>query len=459
MLSVPLHFSQVQEQDVQQFQARATAMVQLQQAFKGNNLRQIAAAYQPLLDNYTKITQEERVLLKLAKTFDTAYTSDDDDQIAAAFKEAQQSPLYGQLVLALEEKRRINLALKRNEAVQKFRSALPSQIPRQLVDAYDPLVDSRLTAEEREQYRLALAYVQGYDDAEALVIAYDAIQHSPHCVAFVFTPEERERVKLARGRGQALAAFGAAMGQKKALHIVEAYEALPLNTNKYVPEQQKQLVASARRYVVMYQALQEIIRTQQEDKLLEIYEQDLAAQFSDMTPKECLYVENIVISRRLKQLLHANRYAEVLTMASEVADPSGKKISSELRQLLSNAMRQFIKSQDVTHATAYLERRRDGNHVVLRWSWPREPLIKDAVVTWSHRGWLVAPQEVQWLDSTWLHASRVRHQRERTVDILVGRHTYVYVQIYCAMRNEWDEQRKWCFSAGVALEVYNASVR
>src|SRR5262249_35193348 len=145
-----------QARDVQLFQTRKTAFLELQKAFQDGNLRRIAASYTPLLDDYTKITPGERAFLQLASLFALAYTECDDDKIVAAFEAVQQSPFRKTIIFSIEEQVQIREAQNRKSALLRFRDALKSGRPQQIIAVYNAqLIGARLADEERAQYRLA----------------------------------------------------------------------------------------------------------------------------------------------------------------------------------------------------------------------------------------------------------------------------------------------------------------
>lgn len=159
--------------------------------------KDIAKIYVTLPDGSTVLTQEEHERIDIACRFVAAFERDDDNAIISAVIRMQKSSYQDFFVFTAVEQCRIMLAQQRTQALARFRLARVSKKPRQIADAYTPLLDAYLTPEGRRMVELVNAYVYA-NNPDMLISAYDAIQQSPHRYVFIFTAEEQQRIEQAR---------------------------------------------------------------------------------------------------------------------------------------------------------------------------------------------------------------------------------------------------------------------
>lgn len=89
---------------------RGIALNPFQAVLKTGRLRQIADAYDPVLDSSKELTENDRELLSLAQEFVKAINDNDDDAIVAANEKIMQSAYRKQIAFTEEERERIQQA-------------------------------------------------------------------------------------------------------------------------------------------------------------------------------------------------------------------------------------------------------------------------------------------------------------------------------------------------------------
>ncbi len=105
-----------EQQRISLAQQRKAALIKFRLTMMNKNIQQLVAAYNPILDGCGNITQEERELVKLARSFMQAYQHDNDQAISSAWSAIQQSPQQKSFVFTAQELERITLARTRNIA-------------------------------------------------------------------------------------------------------------------------------------------------------------------------------------------------------------------------------------------------------------------------------------------------------------------------------------------------------
>jgi hypothetical protein len=107
-------FTQREQQRIHLAQQRKVALVKFRLAMMSKNIQQIVAAYDPLLDGCSNVTQEEHEQLTLVRRFVQAYKNDDDQAILYTWTAIQNSPYQKSFVLTPQESQRVTLALTRS---------------------------------------------------------------------------------------------------------------------------------------------------------------------------------------------------------------------------------------------------------------------------------------------------------------------------------------------------------
>ncbi len=147
-------------------------------------------------------------------------------------------------------------AAAENAALTRLRAALQSGAMSEIVDAYDPILDtSRMVAnDEWRRLKLALQFVQAYksDDDAALVAAYNAIAGSPYGKQLRCSQEQFDRLERARSR------MSSVPRSSDPIHAVHppsppssqhtSTPALPQNKRQTVPAANQRFVAVVKSY-------------------------------------------------------------------------------------------------------------------------------------------------------------------------------------------------------------------
>ncbi len=429
---------------------RSIALAKFRAALASKNLRHVAASYSTVLDQSKSVTQEEREQLLLVREFVQAYDNDGDNTLVTAYTAIQQSPQKDAFVFTTQEQQRVTLAQQRKAALVKFKFALISRSPRQIVVAYDSLLDrSRdVTPEEREELTQARNFVQGYDaDDDEALMAVDARN------LFTFTAQEQQRLTLARQRHATLAnlRYTLASDNRKAQQIVIAYDEATLNTSIQVTKTEQDIVDAARRYLAMREAIQTGIRENNDDLIRRTYDSALAQQFADFSPDEQKYIDKVKMFLLLEEVLHNREYGQAIRMAQKIQMTTGKELSDSLKFQMRRATMRFIRNHDLTQLAVHIIGRADGNYAVARWTWPVDDLVQDAFLVWQTDAWPQRPQEKNVQDPAWKHvrAWRRSYQAEGTCEFPIGRNTtHIYVRAYAALPDRWDSAGKWRFADG-----------
>jgi hypothetical protein len=194
-------------------QQRLQALKRFRDALQRGNIEQIVSNYAPTLEVSRAITQEEYACLSLARDFYTACRNDDDDAIVVAHTAIINAPQQGQFVFTEQEKQRLQRAQKYKSAVTHLRLAwYRTRNAKEVIDAYDPLFDTYkpLPDEDQELLQAAKHFIvmhkqiseainanNGAGDDRKIVVAYN----QEIAKQFVgFTPQQKERIKLAQNR-------------------------------------------------------------------------------------------------------------------------------------------------------------------------------------------------------------------------------------------------------------------
>lgn len=112
-------FTRQDEEQIEAAQRRLQALVKFQVALGSGSLQQIAAVYDPILDNSKRVTESERQLLALAQEFVAACTDNDDDAIVAAYEKIKISSFMESIAFTPKENNRIQQAERHVETVRQ----------------------------------------------------------------------------------------------------------------------------------------------------------------------------------------------------------------------------------------------------------------------------------------------------------------------------------------------------
>ena len=103
-------FTSEQQQQMSAARQRRNALAQFRVALESWNLSQIVRTYDPVLDHDKALTEDQRQILALARTFVEAFHANDDAAIVAANEKIKHSPYRQRIALTQGERDRIVLA-------------------------------------------------------------------------------------------------------------------------------------------------------------------------------------------------------------------------------------------------------------------------------------------------------------------------------------------------------------
>ena len=449
-------FTFQQQQRIALARQRIEALVIFHVALASRNPRRIATAYDPALDNSKHVTRDERHQLALANSFLQAYNSKDEIDLVAVYDSILASVYRTFFAFTAEEEEHIALAREYNQALGKFRDALKSKYPGEIVTAYDPILDSshHITKNERHQLTLAGNFVQAYarDDDDALVAFSNAIQNRSY---FIFTTQEMDRITLALRRNAALVTFQKAWRDsfRHAQRLLAAYDVSLLEANEKVTLEQRARIKAARSYLKMRQDIQAGIQADDDDAILNVYNKVLDQEFDGFNQSERDCINRILKTLELQELLRNRKDESAMLLAKSLAKTSEKAIQINLFQL-HLATKRFIRQNDLTELRVQIEEDKinNCNRVAVRWCWPPNDFIKDALVVWRTDTWPKTPQEKCWQDPEWHHIEVHRKSNQAGGECIfsVGRNLHIYVRTFASIRDDWDkENTTWRYSDGI----------
>jgi hypothetical protein len=451
--AIRLTFTAQEQQRITLARQRMTALTQFRSVLTNKSVRQIAAAYNAVLDTSKSVTYKERNLVQVARDFAQAYNTDDDQAIVAASEVIQQLADYSQsLAFDTPEEQRILLAQQRKAALVKFRQALTSKRAEQIVAAYDVILTDckNVTQEEREQLSLAHDLLEAYQDNNdrAITIVWDDIQSSRYRNSFDLTTEEQQRITLAKQRVTALEQFRQTVmvKSKDAEHIVFAYDPI-LDNCKNVTVEERALLQAARRFMDMHESVLAAIRADNDEQMASAYDEELVRQFTPFTPEQQERINKGLKRGKLEKALRGKDYGCAIRLAQEIEMESHKALTDDdrLAVALTLAKQKFIKQFDVKDVEAWLQ----GDEVVVRWRWPPDDLIRYAVILWRIDRLPRHPRkEEEGTGREWVF--RVRNEQSCTTRFKIVRQAPIYLQVYLAMPDGARHPQTWFYSNGYA---------
>jgi hypothetical protein len=300
-----------------------------------------------------------------------------------------------------------------------------------------------VTLEEQEQVSLAHNLVQAYysDNDQTILTVWKDLQSSRHQQVFVLTAQQEQRITLATRRMSALEQLRKVLGTggRTAEQIVLAYDSMLDDCQQVTPDE-RTLVQSASRFLKMQASLLDAIRSDNDEHILAVYDEDLFQQFSSFTYEQGRRINKALKHGKLMQALQSNDYGHAIRLAQEIEIESRKPLT-DFQLIL--AKQRFIKQFDVKNLEAWLQ----GYEVIARWNWPADDLIRYAVIVWRADRWPRSPKrEEAGTERIWVFRSR--NEQRSTTRFRVAQQTPVYLQVYLAMPNDAQQPGNWFYSTG-----------
>ncbi|HEV2663103.1 MAG TPA: hypothetical protein VGU68_21010, partial [Ktedonobacteraceae bacterium] len=452
----PFVLTHEQEQRAARIRRRREVQEQFRAAMASRSPWRLVKAYDPLLDGNGQLSVVERERLAVARLFVDALRSDDDTQIIAAENALQQSSQRAFFLVTDEERQRFALARQKRAALLVLHTALQSKRPREIVAAYNTILDGSksISQQEREQLDLARLVVNAFDaDTDELLIAvHEALQKPPASTFFLLSQEEQQRIALAQQRLQALDTFRQVVRStpNNAQRIVDAYNAPLLNASSAVTAEERATLAAARRYLAMYEAVHAGIQAANDDLIRSAYEPELARRFSGITPAEQQHIDRAMLTKELEDLLDNRDYGRALLLAHAIQKSTGQPISELLTFKLKRATMRFVREQDLSELSIQIEERVDGNYATVSWRWPATTLIQTALIVWQSDDWPERPSAKSWNDPQWhsIWTRRKNNVLHSSETFPIGKGAHIYVRGYAALLDTWEQEKVWRFSDG-----------
>lgn len=197
-------FTEQEQQRIQQAEQRQSLLKRFQQALRSKQAREIAACYDPRLDQNKSVTAGEREIARLAQEFIRAYEEDKDQALIRARDAILNFSHHTAFAFTPGEQKRIELAEQRVRALTKFRIALRSKRIQNILAAYESLLETSqdMTMQERRILQLAQNFVQAErrQDAQELLGIWQRLQDPEYRTLIVLTDRERQRIAQAQAQ-------------------------------------------------------------------------------------------------------------------------------------------------------------------------------------------------------------------------------------------------------------------
>ncbi|HTK09535.1 MAG TPA: AarF/UbiB family protein [Ktedonobacteraceae bacterium] len=160
-----VNFNLEEQQRITLARQRIATLEIFRRTLNTRNIQDISNAYNPILDQASAVTADERALLQAINDFVRAYYADNDQEIITTSETITQLYLHA-LTFTLQEEQRITLAQQRINAITRFQQAVHSKLARQLLAAYDPILDtcSAFTEGQRNLLLAANRFIQMYNN-------------------------------------------------------------------------------------------------------------------------------------------------------------------------------------------------------------------------------------------------------------------------------------------------------
>ncbi|GCE04730.1 hypothetical protein [Dictyobacter aurantiacus] len=348
----------------------------------------------------------ERQFAERVAAFRQVCQREDDEEIAAAFEEISNFGHFDEQLFPPALLQRARLAQQRRSALARFRMALSTKRPQQMAMAYDAsLLNASHSVTQRERSLLVLAHAfqqaSNEHDSQALLTAYQAIQDSPYQRAFRFSAQELELVEAARG------------------------------------------------YQTMRDEVLRGIATDDDARIRRAYRPELEQRFSAFSADQQHRIKGALAAAKIEQALARRDYAEAVRLGwSLLPNQPGQLVRLKLQR----AALRLVRQQDISELKATISRRADATYLTLTWRWPDDALVRHAVMVWSYECW--PPRLANHVRQpgakhfTWAQRPEGQLRGSCEIRLNMAAEAALYIQGYSALRDPWDEQRRWFFADG-----------
>jgi len=457
--SRPFLFTAQQQQTIAITRKRTEVLARFRTALASKNIRQVVHVYDSILDTSTALTQAEREHYRVASDFIRAYDAHDDTALDVAYKAL--ATYKHAFIYTGEEQKRVVDGQTRKDALEKFRVALRSGKPQDIITAYNPILgtSTHISQQEYAQLETARLFVQAYtnDDDDALLNVKQELQQKH--ITFLFTMQEQQRIELAVKRATALERFRKAWqsNPKQPDTLLSAYDASLLDTSKSLTAEQRQRLQDAQKYMLMYREVQVALQANDNEVLRLAFDKQLDSIFSLFTHVERQRIASATQVLEVKELLDQKAYEQAIRLAQRIVKDTRREIDDFLKLSLHTATMRFIRTQDVAMLQVRVEEDTwtGSNSAEARWRWPANDLIRNALIVWRTDTWPQRPHARNWQDPEWHRIEVLRASRDGNYTtegyhrFPIKRATHIYVQVFTSMLDSWEhEHMQWRYSDG-----------
>lgn len=441
-------FTRPEQQRIQLARQRIDALTKWRNSIRSKHLQEIITHYDAILDQHPSITPYEQGLLILARDFQQACQSDDDEALARFDRKLRGSHYQNAILLTGQEQQRLQVAQKRAAALTRFRRALQSCLLEKIIANYDPILQQCVSVRQDELSILSLAreFKQAFDDDsdQQLIEAWEKLLQANNPSALQFTPQQQQRFDLAQQRIQALKHFRTVIQQQSkprdAQQLLVAYDPILETCPGSITQEENALLSAARRFVSIYQELLDALQNNDEKRICTLYSTDMEEFLANFTPQQRKQLNEAEKHHRLDQLLARSAYEEAVQLAYEI-EKAKHAIIYDAR--LVQARQKFIRQFDAKEVTAQLLH---SNDIMIRWHWPENELIEIAFVLWRPDRWPRPPQQRE--NGTQLSIV-IRNPKERDGMLrLAYPYRQAYVHVFMAIADYTQQRANWFYSRG-----------
>lgn len=445
-----LSFSAEQRTRAELAERRLAALARLRMALRSRRLRAVAEADDPLLEEGTVLTPEERERLSLARRFYTALAAGDDATLVMLSEQLdQEATAEDGLLLTSEERALLTRARQRQRCYSRFLSTLHSRQPRLIAAAADPLLQEvRLSQDERELLELAQEFVAAYEDDQRLLDFYERLLSSPHSAFFQFSPEEQERLHFLWKQEQQWRAFEQALmtasheaGEAGPRRILAAYNGLPEALLGRLTADHRRALAEARQALELLHLLKQ---EHADEQLASAYKPELLEVFPLLlTAAQCQRLEVIRCVKELEEAWRACDYRRMLLIARSIPQPQSLARYALQLRVASRRLAEQLQPADVRVS---LRSAGAGQRLIVAWRWPADPLLRYLLICWSVQELPPLPQPLRWGQLERLAHYRLVSQPEAlgqvpaSLDLAVGSCSRLHVLLCALLPEDWYGQ-------------------
>lgn len=347
----------------------------------------------------------------------------------------------------------VEKARHRKAALDAFNHALASLDVFRIAAAATPeLFASPGIAQHRRLIDLAKAFVDAYqsDDDTQIMDRWDEIQQGPLRGKLNLGHQERQRLKLAGERKDALMRFRGTVHSSNptARMIIRSYDSI-LDGNPNLTAKERKQLDDARRYSDMYNKIRHALQMNYGRgdfaQFMAAYDEELDKRFNDFLPEERQQIINLSLYGKLDRALIARHDRLALLTAREIEKQNNAPmIDQQLMQRLREARENFMRGIEAKNVRVRVQDRQ----VFAYWDWPNDDLIERARLVWRSDRWPLHPQtDDRGRQELW--SIRGVYKQYGCCQFSVEMTSQMYVQVYFVLKDSVGQTgERWIYSRG-----------